>query len=131
MMATERNTMMINIDYDALYKWAEDNKMQMSQVSRELGFNSGYFTNARLRNRLPKNVYKFLLLRYGLPEGSFIKKEPEPEPTRCNVQYVEDTVVKVDTLLPKLEELNTSINKLGNIMMQMLEYVKEIRDEVK
>ena len=130
-MATERNTMMTNIDYDAIYKWAEENKFTITDVARELGFNESYFANSRARNKLSKNAYKFLLLRYGLPEGSFIKKEPEPEPTERNAPYVEDTVVKVDTLLPKLGELNTSINKLGNIMMQLLEYVKDIRDEVK
>ena len=127
-MATEKMTMMKNFDYDALLKWAENHDTTIAEISRSLGFNSSYFTNAKKRNRLPKSSYNFLLMKYSLPDGSFIKKEQEI--VKEAVQ-VEEKTVDADKILHEIEEVHIAVHKLGNIMMQLLEYVKDIRDEVK
>ena len=130
------NRMISNFDYSAFYKWCENKGLYTSEIARELGYNESFFSNCKTRNALKVGVYKSLLTLYGLPEGSFLKeekvsvKEVKVETPTPTVDLTEITN-EVKSIQNEIKELQVSINKLGNIMMQMLEYVGDIRKELK
>lgn len=129
-----KNGMMTNFDWVAFYEWANTHANGVTAVARKLGYNDSFFANARKRNGIRPSVYEFLKLAYNLPEGTFIKKEEEKvvenTPTKDTKSDAE-IQARFKDIANELTDLNNSVNKLGNIMMQMLEYLKEIRDEVK
>ena len=125
--AVIEKAMIRNFDYDKFYEWCNSKGITPNDVSEKLGFNRSFFANCKLRNALKPNVYKMLLILYNLPDCTFLKIDTVSE------SKADDTVV-IDTnsdILRELKDLNVSVNRLGNIMMQMLEYLKDIRDEVK
>lgn len=120
-----------NFDYEKFEEWLVENQLRASDVTRELNVNSSYFANARARNCMNYTIYKLLCFTYKLPEGTFlIEKKEEQEETK---ETAVEQVVTVDNseVVAKLDELNVSINKLGNVLMQLLEYVNEIKKELK
>ena len=131
--------MISNFDYDAFNKWCENKGVYSAVIARELGYNSSFFSNCKTRNAIKIGVYKSLLTLYGLPEGSFLKDEKEPVNEVAEVKVetpmptvdLTEIVDEVKSIQNEIKELQMSINKLGNIMMQMLEYVGDIRKELK
>lgn len=112
--------MIKNFDYDKFYEWCNSKGITPNDVSERLGFNRSFFANCKLRNALKPNVYKMLLILYNLPDCTFLKIDTVSE------SKADDTVV-TDTnsdILRKLQDLNASVNKIGNMMMKMLEYLK-------
>lgn len=70
---TTENNMMTNFDFDAFYKWCEETKKRPSNIAKEFGYNSSYFSTGRGRGIIRASVYTMLLKAYSLPEGTFIK----------------------------------------------------------
>lgn len=126
--AVIEKAMIRNFDYDKFYEWCNSKGITPNDVSEKLGFNRSFFANCKLRNALKPNVYKMFLLIYDLPDCAFLKTDIVSESNADNTPATDDS--SSDTL-KELKDLNVSVNRLGNIMMQMLEYLKDIRDEVK
>lgn len=119
-----------NFDFDASYKWIYDTGLTPTDISREMGYNDSYISNSRGRGRFKTHAYKSLLVRYALPKDSFIKDDPEPVIEQAESAESADTNtsnVDLTELTQLVRDLIDSVNKLGNINMQMLTYIHEIK----
>ena len=125
------NRMISNFDYDGFYKWCDNKGIYTSEIARELGYNNSFFSNCKTRNAIKVGAYKSLLTIYGLPEGSFLKEDKAVVEKPVEEVKTETPTVDLTEITNEIKDLQSSINKLGNIMMQMLEYVGDIRKELK
>lgn len=99
-------------------------------LSEELGYNSSFFLNNIKRNAISMVAVKFLDEKYGIKFEEYAKTEPE---VKEEVPKSEEPTIEIDTkeIIDKINELVYVVNKLGNIQMQNMEYLKEIKDKLK
>ena len=75
---------MVKIDGNKLYGQFKERGLTPARLCRELGINSGYFSNAKYRGSIANMMIVLLESRYGIPKDTYIVKEK-----------VEDAVVEV------------------------------------
>lgn len=76
---------MVKIDGEKLYKEIKERGLTTARICRDLGVNSGYFSNAKYRGSIANLAVVVLESRYGIPRETYIIKEEQENP----VQVVE------------------------------------------
>lgn len=104
-----------------LDKYCSKHNTSIYELSEELGFTRTFFRDCTRRNRINNVGVNYLTAKGILFDDYKIIEE---------VEQVEEPKTN-DDITAKLDEILTAINKLGNIQMQQLEYLKEVRDALK
>lgn len=117
----------VEIDIEALEKWIASTGSTKNALSRQLGYDGGFFRHIIERGRMTVPAYKLFCAEFGFEYGCFIKKE---EVVKEEV-IEEKPTYNMDEITKKLDELEVAINKLGNIQMQNMEYLKNISVGIK
>lgn len=73
-MATKNNSL-VRIDVEKLYKEVKERGFTMSKLCKDLGVNSGYFSNAKSRGTISNLAVVALESRFGIPRDSYVIKE--------------------------------------------------------
>lgn len=94
-----------------------------ADISREIGYGECYLSNALRRNNLRKVVMVYLEKNYGITPEQYVLNEG------LEVEEEKTENISSNEIIAKLDELIIAINKLGNIEMQQLEYLKDIKDK--
>jgi len=111
-------------------------------LSEELGYSRCFFKDSIRRGRINTVGIKFLekncdikYADYALKVG---KEEVSPTPDKVEPTSVEEKLNKIIALLENISnipdmsslyDVKSEISKIGNIQMQQLEYLKEIKDK--
>ena len=105
----------------------------LGQLSEELGFSRCFFRDAIKSEKLNRVGVNFLKNTCGIDFSEYEKNPKEKE----EPAVVEKTEIpsenslnkEIELILNKIDALESAINKLGNIEMQQLEYLKAIKDK--
>lgn len=125
-MKIEANRMISNFDFDAFEKWCKNKGISKSEIAKDLGYNASFFSNCRTRNAIKIGVYKSLLTIYELPEGAFLKEENPVEQAPAE-PIMDAPPVDLSGLEAEVKALEIAVDRLGNIMAELLEYVGDIK----
>lgn len=103
-----------------------------AMLSEELGYNGSFFRNNIKRNVISLVAIKFLDEKYGIKFEEYAKAEDKLE-VKEEVPKSEEPTAEISTkeIIDKINELVYAVNKLGNIQMQNMEYLKEIKNKLK
>lgn len=137
----------IEIDGQKLAKEIEKRGVTKAQVSMEVGHADNYMNGVITTGKIPVSTMKLLELHYNIKLADIEKKVEEPVVEKVEVPVVpqiepvdmtpvvdklKEVVVSVDTsnekVIEKLNDLIGTLNRLGNIQMQTMEYIKSIMD---
>lgn len=87
----------IQIDSEKLYKVFRERGLQTTVVAKEIGVNTGYFSNAKTRGCLSELVATALEAHYNIPRNKYIVSEKpkaeEPKEPKTRLFNAEDQVV--------------------------------------
>lgn len=134
--------LMMEIDGEELYRFAQENG-GVTQVGKQIGVSSGFFSKISKRGTIGKVHYKLLCATYGKEEGVWLipKKEPEktpekaPEaaPTAIDSRLIEisaETNEGLELLRKELVRLNDQYEKnmqdVGSVLLDMRNSLKKI-----
>lgn len=100
----------------------EKGKKNLSSISREMGYSDSFLGNAIIQNAINKVAIMWLNEHYGIKFEEYCETaEVKPE--------VKEAEKDNNEIIAKLDEILNAINKLGNIQMQELEYLREIKNK--
>ena len=68
---------MIKIDGDKLYQQIKERGLTPAKICRDVGVNSGYFSNAKFRSSMANMMIVLLESRYGIPRDTYVVTEEE------------------------------------------------------
>lgn len=68
----------VPIDVEALDKWIRAQPHTNKEIAANIGKCGTFFSDVKRAGHMKPLVYNLFINTYNLPEGSFIKKEPEP-----------------------------------------------------
>ena len=115
----------IDIDGEKLRTEIKKRGMTGKEVSEELGLSTGYISDCICDGKIRKIVLMGLETKFGITYEDLKKVEPVQEPVQEVVQFDQQPIID------KIDELIMTVNKLGNISMQNMEYMKQLRDLMK
>ena len=121
-------------DFEKLHKDMIDNHVLPINVAQITGYSQDTVTRYLYGNTkldLLENTMKVMLLGAGFKYADYIIEENKEEPIKEVVETVVANNVDLQPVMAKLDELIMAINKLGNIEMQNMEYMKQLRDLMK
>lgn len=136
-MAQAKTTIMIDkVKLKKLVKdYCQSKGITVTDLARELGFSDSYFSDVWDRGTIRQFVINWLDRECGIKYDAY-KLNPKPVQTLTK-EETQEYLTKMESsdelanIASKIDELNVSINRLGNILMQELEYVKELKDMLK
>lgn len=103
----------------------------LADLSRETGYSRRYFADALRRGALRQPGINFLERECGIKYEQYAPAE-EKETPETEVKEVSSTNTdseQIKDIISKLDDLINAVNKLGNIEMQQLEYLKDIKNK--
>ncbi len=68
---------MIKIDSDKLYQQIKERGLTPVKICRDVGVNTGYFSNAKSRGTIANMMIVLLESRYGIPRDTYVVTEEE------------------------------------------------------
>ena len=113
----------IDIDGEALKQFLEDTKRTRQGLSREIGCGNGYISNAIIVNRMGRPQYMLMCRILGVDEERF-KKAHVPEKIITELEPGEKQVTD-RKISEQLEQIDTNLVRLGKIMLDIRELLKE------
>ncbi len=112
----------INFDIEKVDALIANKGITEKEFSESLGHTSGYYRHAKERGTLTTTDYLLIKSIYGI-DVELKEKEEKIETTNDTIKDIVDVIREKnnDDVLKKLDEVLTTMNKLGNIQMQLLE----------
>jgi len=116
--------------------------IRLSDLSERVGFSRCFFRDCINRGAMSRVGINYLANNCDIPFSAYEKKDDpeEPEKEQAMTSNSTDIIAKLDELIKIMKECSSNlttiqnstiaeIGKLGNIEMQQLEYLKEIKDK--
>lgn len=118
----------VKIDVQALGKWVGQTGQTKAEISRSLGFSSGYLSKCCRKGEMSTTAYKLLMHEYNLEYGNFIKQDDiQPDPSKETPQ--ENT--SSEDMASLVKESNRILELVAENLLQIAEEVREILDRMK
>lgn len=113
-----------------LNKYCEKNGVTFGNLAEELGFTRCFFKDCCRRNRINNVGVNFLDKKCSIKFEDYKLKEETSEVEESEVSEVLNSESEqFKDIIAKLDELINAVNKLGNIEMQQLDYLKDIKNK--
>lgn len=111
----------VKVDYSKIEKLMEINGLSNIQLEHALGHTDGFLRHVKNRGTLTLTDYNLVKVLYGMDVKA--TEEPKEEKPAADYSKLIKAIEKNNNteVIAKLDELIQSVNRLGNVNMQILE----------
>ena len=119
----------VKVDYSKIEKLMEINGLSNIQLERALGHTDGFLRHVRNRETLTLSDYNLIKALYGMDVMATEEKKEE-KPAADYSELIKAIEKNNTEVIAKLDELIQSLNRLGNVNMQILESINKTNNHL-